>query len=53
MTRVHVRDHVGVSEQCLGALPGGSDIGCPVQQSLPQPAAVGAPPYRPKIGLEY
>ena len=31
--------------------PGGDDIGGPVQQSSPQPAAVGAPPYRPIDGL--
>ena len=47
MTRVHVSDRVGASEQCLGALPGGGDISGRVQQSSPQPAAVGAPPYQP------
>ena len=51
MTHVDVNDHVGVSEQCLGALPGGGDIVGPVQQPLPKPAAVRAPPYRPMYVL--
>ena len=52
-TRVHVSDQVrvGGSEQRLGALPGGDDFGGWVQQSSPQPAAVGALPYQPTYGL--
>ena len=37
----------------LGSRPGINDIGGPVQQSSPLPAAVGAPPYLPMYGLWY
>ena len=41
------------TRRSVGAVtrPGGDDIGGPVQQSSPQPAAVGTPPYRPMLGL--
>ena len=46
MNRGHVSDHVGG-----WALPGGNDVGGLAQQSSPQSAAVGVPPYRPTHGL--
>ena len=49
MTLAHASDHVG-RKQRLGALAGGDDSGGPVQQSSSQPAALGAPPYRPTHG---
>ena len=51
MTRGHKGGRVGGSERGLGELPGGRDIDGAVQQPLPRPAAVGAPPRRPMYGL--